>query len=137
MTEDIEELKNSLLIKAMQFANDFMGKLDGAVDDKLKIAKIVLKKEGINHPILEYASTKNICKLRFEIFKRDGFRCRYCGREAGEGVELRVDHVDPKSNGGSNEPSNLVTACHECNAGKSDVLLTERSLKKLLLKTGE
>lgn len=61
--------------------------------------------------------------VRFEVLRRDGFTCRYCGRKAPL-VRLQIDHVTPWSLGGSDEPSNLVTACSECNAGKSDKLIT-------------
>lgn len=63
-------------------------------------------------------------RLRFEILKRDNFRCCYCGRTPGV-VELYVDHVIPRAKGGSDEPSNLVTTCFDCNAGKSDIHLHE------------
>lgn len=59
-------------------------------------------------------------RLRYEILRRDGFRCRYCGTTAGE-AELRVDHVIPEALGGSSEPANLATACDPCNSGKSSV----------------
>lgn len=58
-------------------------------------------------------------KTRFEIFKRDNFTCKYCGAKAPT-VPLHVDHITPVSKGGSNELTNLVTACQPCNAGKSD-----------------
>lgn len=58
-------------------------------------------------------------RLRFEIFKRDKFTCVYCGRTP-PAVVLEVDHMDPVAGGGGDEPSNLFTACHDCNAGKSD-----------------
>lgn len=58
--------------------------------------------------------------LRFDVFKRDGFRCRYCGRSADDGAILHADHVIPQSKGGPTVLSNLVTACFECNIGKSD-----------------
>ena len=56
-------------------------------------------------------------KLRFEIFKRDNFKCYYCGKTKDES-ELEVDHVIPVSKGGNNDPSNLVTSCFKCNRGK-------------------
>jgi hypothetical protein len=56
---------------------------------------------------------------RFEILKRDSFTCSYCGRSAPK-VELEVDHVVPRARGGSDEYSNLTTACTDCNRGKSD-----------------
>ena len=57
-------------------------------------------------------------RLRFEILRRDGFRCRYCGTVAAD-VELHVDHVVPSSLGGSDDPDNLVAACVDCNGGKA------------------
>lgn len=65
--------------------------------------------------------------LRFEVFKRDSFTCQYCGRKAPD-VLLHVDHIDPVANGGSNEFLNLITACQDCNSGKSDKLLSETTI---------
>ncbi|MFI2663716.1 HNH endonuclease [Micromonospora carbonacea] len=56
--------------------------------------------------------------LRYQILRRDNHTCRYCGRSAPD-VKLTVDHVVPEALGGSDEPTNLVTACAECNGGKS------------------
>lgn len=56
--------------------------------------------------------------LRFQILRRDSHTCRYCGRSAPE-VKLTVDHVTPEALGGRTEPANLVTACGDCNNGKS------------------
>lgn len=56
-------------------------------------------------------------KLRFEVFKRDGFRCQYCGVSAPD-VLLVVDHIHPVAGGGKNDILNLITACEPCNAGK-------------------
>lgn len=62
-------------------------------------------------------------KVRFDVFKRDGFQCQYCGKVPPT-VILEVDHVDPVANGGNNDIDNLVTACFDCNRGKSDRLLS-------------
>lgn len=68
--------------------------------------------------------------LRFEIFKRDGFKCVYCGRNPKEdGIKLHIDHVIPKSKNGKETLSNLVTACSECNIGKKDIFLDDLLLK--------
>ena len=62
---------------------------------------------------------KSISKrLRFEIFSRDSFTCRYCGRQS-DVVSLVVDHIEPVCQGGTNDPENLITACCDCNGGKS------------------
>lgn len=57
-------------------------------------------------------------RLRYEILRRDNHTCRYCGGHAPD-VSLTVDHVVPTALGGSDQPDNLVTACRDCNAGKS------------------
>ena len=57
--------------------------------------------------------------LRYDIMKRDGFRCVICGRGAEDGVKLHVDHIKPVSKGGKSTPSNLRTLCQDCNLGKS------------------
>ena len=63
-------------------------------------------------------------KTRFEVFKRDSFTCQYCGQSAPE-VVLRIDHIHPVSKGGIDDVINYITACHDCNAGKSDNELTD------------
>ena len=57
-------------------------------------------------------------KLRYEIMKRDGFRCVRCGCSKEDGVKLHVDHIKPVSKGGKTEKSNLRTLCNLCNLGK-------------------
>lgn len=52
-------------------------------------------------------------KLRFEVFKRDSFKCQYCGESAPD-VLLEVDHIKPVASGGDNEITNLITVCKDC-----------------------
>lgn len=59
-------------------------------------------------------------RIRHEIMRRDNHACRYCGQIAPD-VKLTIDHVVPVALGGSDEPTNLVTACVDCNAGKTSV----------------
>lgn len=70
-------------------------------------------------------------KTRFEIFKRDGFVCQYCGAHPPVAI-LEPDHINPVCNGGDNSIDNLITACFDCNRGKSGGLLTSipKSLKE-------
>lgn len=77
--------------------------------------------------------------LRREVHRRDGYACQLCGivgreehRSRRDGwrtngyrfptldgsTYLSVDHIVPRSKGGSDEPSNLRTLCHPCNARK-------------------
>lgn len=62
-------------------------------------------------------------RTRFDVFKRDGFRCQYCGQSPPQ-VVLEIDHILAVANGGGNEDTNLLTACKGCNGGKSDKPLT-------------
>lgn len=66
-------------------------------------------------------------KVRFEVFKRDSFKCQYCGRSAPD-VVLRADHIEPHSKGGSDDITNLITACFDCNSGKGAVRLSDQNL---------
>lgn len=66
-------------------------------------------------------------KIRFEVFKRDGFKCQYCGKSAPD-VVLNADHISPVAKGGKNDLLNLITSCFECNSGKSDRLLSDNSV---------
>lgn len=60
------------------------------------------------------------------VWKRDNYRCRYCNTSVCAPSEdmprerwATVDHVVAKSRGGTNDKSNLVTACSACNAAKA------------------
>lgn len=55
---------------------------------------------------------------RLAIYLRDGLACCYCGAAVEDGAKLTLDHIKPHDHGGSNEPSNLVTACHRCNSAR-------------------
>lgn len=73
----------------------------------------------------ERPKRKSISKrVRFEVFKRDGFRCRYCGRSSQDTV-LHVDHIVPVCDGGESDQSNYVTACADCNQGKAGLAISE------------
>ncbi len=57
---------------------------------------------------------------RRAVFLRDGHRCQYCGSPAEN-----IDHVVPRSRGGTHTWDNVVAACRPCNARKEDRLLSE------------
>jgi 5-methylcytosine-specific restriction endonuclease McrA len=58
--------------------------------------------------------------LRGTVFRRDGFRCTYCGSD-GDGSALHCDHIFPISRGGKSTIDNLATACRTCNSSKKDM----------------
>ena len=62
-------------------------------------------------------------RARFDVFKRDGFVCQYCGAHPPDAL-LEVDHILPVAEGGTNAEENLVTACFTCNRGKAAIPLS-------------
>ncbi len=58
-------------------------------------------------------------QLRSYVFHRDGRVCAYCGDRRAERYEL--DHIVPRSAGGTDRVSNLVVSCHDCNIAKSNM----------------
>ena len=72
---------------------------------------------------------------RAALYARDGYTCQYCDCPVSHGVQLptgkvipsirgtklaTLDHRTPRSLGGTNDRSNLVTACAACNAAKGE-----------------
>ena len=68
------------------------------------------------------------------LFARDHYRCQYCGRHVLElkpREALTRDHLLPLSRGGTNEWSNVVTACSPCNTRKGNHLPSEIGMHPL------
>jgi hypothetical protein len=73
---------------------------------------------------------RNICnssraisdKLRYQVLKRDNFKCCACGASPAKdpSIELHIDHIIPWSKGGKTVIENLQTLCSRCNLGKGD-----------------
>lgn len=68
-------------------------------------------------------------KLRYQILKRDQFRCRVCGRSPAEDVHvtLEVHHINPFNAGGVTSINNLITLCDTCHDGAHDSVGGTRS----------
>jgi len=68
------------------------------------------------------------------LFARDHYRCQYCGRAQNElrhREALTRDHLIPLSRGGTNEWTNVVTACSSCNTRKANRLPSEIGMHPL------
>lgn len=89
-----------------------------------RLLKRQLEAPVIHDPTMK-AKVGPTAEERFLVLQRDGFKCAYCGRSAPD-VALHVDHIYPRSKGGQNAVSNLITACEECNEGKKDRILDGR-----------
>lgn len=62
---------------------------------------------------------------RQRLYKRDNYECVYCGSKKS----LTIDHIIPKSRGGQNTWTNLVTCCSPCNRTKDDRTPEEANMK--------
>lgn len=56
---------------------------------------------------------------RRNLYRRDNFTCQYCGKRPGS-LELTIDHIVPRSQGGRTSWENCVVACVDCNKRKGD-----------------
>lgn len=70
-------------------------------------------------------------RLRFLVFQRDKFTCVYCGRRSPD-VILHCDHILAFSIGGKTKIDNLVTACSQCNGGKSNLIMESNEAISLI-----
>jgi 5-methylcytosine-specific restriction endonuclease McrA len=65
---------------------------------------------------------------RFNIYSRDQNRCQYCGRQFPRS-ELNLDHVVPRSRGGTSTWENVVCSCHRCNRLKGGHTPSEAGMR--------
>ena len=66
-------------------------------------------------------------EVREYVLEKWGRKCAYC---SAENVPLEIEHIEPKSKGGSNRVSNLTLACRSCNEKKGNQEIQEFLAKK-------
>jgi 5-methylcytosine-specific restriction endonuclease McrA len=96
--------------------------LEGSTEQKVhsatseyELPSVILLSRYVRVP-----GSRNIPLSRRGVLRRDAHRCAYCNRAANT-----VDHVQPKSKGGTDSWENLVAACLRCNNIKGDKTLHE------------
>jgi len=72
----------------------------------------------------------NVADNRQKVFERDGYRCRYCGKQLTR-FSATLDHIQPVAQRGDNSFDNLVTACLHCNSQRGS-----RPVMDALARTG-
>ncbi len=75
-------------------------------------------KDGIKKAILRKSGRMIEGKISWAVFKRDEYKCRYCGRDD---VPLTVDHLVLWEEGGPSIEENLVSACKKCNKKRGNM----------------
>ena len=76
--------------------------------------------------MIKRRSRKNISFSKKNILRRDNYTCQYCGQQ---NLPLTVDHIIPKSRGGTTTWTNVVVACKPCNLNKGNQTITEAGMK--------
>lgn len=88
--------------------SDLMEFMADTVDDQGRKRKVILRK----------AERQVSQHISWEVFRRDGYACCYCGTDS---VPLTVDHLVPWEDGGPTIPANLLTACKKCNQARGNM----------------
>lgn len=94
----------------------------GAIKESIDKINTSKSRQKTSNKIATKKSRYVSTSVRVDVFKRDNFRCVFCGLTSGQ-TQLQIDHIIPVSKGGSNQIDNLQTLCVDCNRGKSDRIL--------------
>ncbi len=83
----------------------------GLVNGSMRVPRVVL--------LLGYdrVPKRSVRFTRFNVYARDRHCCQYCSRRLSRS-ELNLDHVLPRSRGGTSTWDNVVCSCHRCNRVK-------------------
>lgn len=87
--------------------DDFMDEVFMRIEDRNEVEKSI-----------DYQRSLMTSGKRYDILRRDHYRCQICGRSQSDGAKLEIDHIVPVSKGGKTVDENLQTLCHDCNQGK-------------------
>ena len=86
-----------------------------SANDEFELPSVILLARYVRIP-----GSRNVPLSRRGVLRRDGHICAYCSKPANT-----IDHVIPRSKGGTNSWENLVACCFGCNNRKGDKTLTE------------
>ena len=83
----------------------------GLINRAIRVPRVIL--------LLAYdrVPRRHVRFSRFNIYARDHNTCQYCGDRFARS-ELNLDHVVPRSQGGTSRWDNVVCSCHPCNRRK-------------------
>jgi hypothetical protein len=91
--------------------------------DIMETELITCSKDGTVTKAIIRKSTRQIEQgVSWKVYRRDGFRCRYCGKDD---VPLTVDHLVCWEHGGPSIVENLVASCRKCNKTRGQLRYSE------------
>ena len=114
----VVSFKRALILVLNEKATVLAGSQERAVHSAKKtlaLPSVILLSRYVRVP-----TTRKIPVTRRGVLRRDAWRCAYCQKPANT-----IDHVQPKSRGGSDTWENLVACCLKCNNTKGDKTLGE------------
>jgi hypothetical protein len=86
--------------------------------DTLEVEIFAQDESGVVKQIVRKTQRQIDNMMQWQVFERDNFTCRYCGRH---GIPMSVDHVIVWEEGGPTIPDNLLTACKPCNRDRASM----------------
>lgn len=114
----INDSDDSIIYDIESFYTKVISKLFLSNDSIL--IRLIESNANLSKDNVKKQRSKMNLRLRFEVLKRDKFKCKSCGKNASQ-IELVIDHIIPVSKGGLTEISNLQCLCVDCNSGKSNI----------------
>jgi HNH endonuclease len=96
----------------------------GLIDRVIRVPRVIL--------LLTYdrVPKRQVRFSRFNVYARDRNTCQYCGVKFARS-ELNLDHVVPRSQGGTSHWENVVCSCHSCNRRKGGRTPVEAGMRLL------
>jgi diadenosine tetraphosphate (Ap4A) HIT family hydrolase len=118
----VEPIKSGSAIVGYRLVDDCLSErrraaLSALCDDRLE--QFIEKRGGAicGHRSLSNGYVSG--STRYEVLKRAKYRCELCGAHETQAA-LHIDHIIPRSKGGSDDLSNFQTLCMSCNTSKRD-----------------
>lgn len=133
--ENLEKYGNSLTISGMVVGNDLYQEIIMFPEESLKNNAVVFNctadelQQIFNQlDTLEITTAAKVVLRKSQrtieqgvswaVFRRDGFKCRYCGADS---VPMTVDHIVLWEDGGESVPDNLNCSCRKCNKTRGNL----------------
>lgn len=135
----IKERNQSIIKNVSNINPDLLKKIEKYKKENETIIEFIenavlksLPKEILSEKELkEINRRKNInSSTRYSILERAGFKCQCCGVKPlkNNNITLHVDHIIPRSLGGSDNIDNLQILCNKCNLSKQDRFIVNHNI---------
>lgn len=137
---DLEKYGNELQITGVLIGNSKKGEILVFPDSDIDLSNLeiltpteqelsaiinqldTLQITGLNKIVLRKSQRQIDLKVSWTVFKRDGYKCRYCGNDH---TPLTVDHIVCWEQLGDSVMENLMTSCRNCNKNRGNTIYEE------------